>query len=187
MNLKELDTIRLLPQFMRVDKFNRGLAKGIDEVAHDFEVTISSMSTWDSIESLSEEELDALAWELNATWYRLDASIEVKRQLIKDSRRMNKKLGTKWAVECIINTYFGDGFIQEWFEYEGEPGHFKVFSANPKVTNENLIEFLSILEKVKRASSHLDSIVISLTGRMQLHAGVAYHETGFDTIRLGKA
>lgn len=186
MRLNDIETIRLLPQFMKDDKFNIGLGKGIDSVVQNLTARISTMSTWDSIDSLLEEELDALAWELNVDWYRLDATIDVKRQLIKDSRRMSKKLGTKWAVERIINTYFGDGFVQEWFEYEGEPGHFKVFSANPRVTNENLVEFLSILEKVKRASSHLDGIVISLTGQMKLHAGVGYHESSFETIRLGK-
>lgn len=186
MKLKDVETLRLLPQFMQSDKYNIGLAKGVDEVVHTLEATVSTMSTWDSIDSLTEEELDALAWELNADWYRLDATIEVKRQLIKDSRQMSKKLGTKWAVERIINTYFGDGYIQEWFQYQGQPGHFKVFSANPRVTNENLVEFLSILEKVKRASSHLDGIVISLTGQMRLHAGVGYHESGFDTIRIGR-
>lgn len=185
MRLKDLDFIKLLPQFMREDKAIIGLANGVNEVVKRMEATISTFSTWDSIDSLSEEELDALAWELNISWYRLDASIDIKRQLIKDSESMGRKLGTKWAVERIINTYFGDGYIVEWFDYGGEPGHFKVMSSNPTITNENLQEFLSILDKVKRASAHLDGITISLTGQMQLHAGVAYHETTFETIRLG--
>ena len=186
MNLKNIDFIKLLPQFMQDDKFNIGLAKGIDTVTHDIEAHISTMSTWDSIDSLTEEELDALAWELGIDWYRIDAEIYIKRQLIKDSRKMSGKLGTKWAVERIINTYFGEGFISEWFEYNGEPGHFKVFSSNPTVTNENLQEFLSILDKVKRASSHLDGIVITLTGRMFLHLGIGIHEASFDTYRIGR-
>jgi len=183
--LKDVDFIKLLPQFMQDDKFNIGLSKEIDAVTHDIEARISTMSTWDSIDSLSEAELDALAWELGIDWYRIDAEIYVKRQLIKDSRKMSGKLGTKWAVERIINTYFGEGFINEWFEYGGEPGHFKVFSSNPTVTNENLQEFLSILDKVKRASSHLDGIVITLTGRMFLHLGIGIHESSFDTYRIG--
>ena len=176
MKLKDIYFIKLLPQFMQDDKFNIGLSQGIDTVTHDIEA---------SIDSLSEEELDALAWELGIDWYRIDAEIYVKRQLIKDSRKMSGKLGTKWAVERIINTYFGEGFINEWFEYGGEPGHFKVFSSNPTVTNENLQEFLSILDKVKRASSHLDGIVITLTGRMFLHLGIGIHEASFDTYRIG--
>lgn len=187
MRLRDIEFIKLLPQFMREDKANTGLSGGVNEVVQRLEATIGTLSTWDSIDNLSEKELDELAWELNIDWYQESASINIKCQLIKDSERMSRKLGTKWAVERIINTYFGDGYIVEWFEYEGDPGHFKVFSANPTVTNENLKEFLNILDKVKRASSHLDGITISLTGQMKLHAGVAYHEASFETIRLGKA
>lgn len=186
MKLKDIEIIKLLPVFMREDSFNVGLAKGIDKVFKRLEATVSTMTTWDSIDQLSESELDALAWELNIDWYRLDASIEIKKQLIKDSDKMHQKLGTKWAVERIIKTYFGDGYVVEWFDYDGEPGHFKIISSNPTITNENLAEFLSLLNKVKRASSHLDGITISLTGQMKLHAGIGYHETTFGTIRLGK-
>lgn len=187
MKLKDIDFVKLLPQFMREDAAIMGLADGTNETIKRLEATISTLSTWDSIDSLNEEELDALAWELNVFWYRQDASIGIKRQLIKDSEKMHRKLGTKWAVERIINTYFGDGYVMEWFEYDGEPGHFRIFSSNPSITNESLLDFLSLLEKVKRASSHLDGITISLTGQMHLHAGVAYHEASFETIRLGKA
>lgn len=185
MRLGDLEFIKLLPKFMQDDPANIGIAKGVDECVRPLEAKISTLSTWDKIDSLSEEELDALAWELNTIWYRQDATVEIKRQLIKDSRKMSRKLGTKWAVERIINTYFGDGYISEWFEYDGEPGHFRVYSSNPTVTQESFQEFLSILAKVKRASSHLDGITISLTGRMFLAAGAGYHETSFDTISLG--
>lgn len=185
MRLKDLEFIKLLPKFMQDDLGNIGLAKGIDNCIRPIEARISSFSTWDQIDNLTEDELDALAWELNLDWYRQDASIDVKRNLIRDSRKMSRKLGTKWAVERIINTYFGDGYISEWFEYDGEPGHFRVFSANPSITEENLQEFFSILSKVKRASAHLDGITISLTGRMFLAAGLGYHDTSFETVSIG--
>lgn len=186
MKLEDIKIIELLPKFMQEDNFNIGLANGIDDFVKKIEATIKTFSVWDHIDDLTEEELDELAWELNIEWYRKSADIETKRKVIKDSDHVHSKLGTKWAVETTIKTYFGDGYIQEWFEYEGTPGHFKVFSSNPTVTNENLQEFLEVLRKVKRASSHLDGITISLTGQMKLHAGVGYKETSFETVRLGK-
>lgn len=186
MNLKDIEFIKLLPEFMREDAANIGLAKGVDKVVKRLEATISTLSTWDSIDSLNEAELDALAWELNIPWYLKDATISIKRQLIKDSEKVHQKLGTKWAVERIIQTYFGDGYMTEWFEYDGEPGHFRVYSSNPTITNEKLQEFLTLLDKVKRATSHLDGITISLGGQIHLHGGIGYHESGVDTIRIGK-
>ena len=65
MKLKDIDFIKLLPQFMRDDKANQGLSRGINDVVQRLEATIGILSTWDSIDSLSEKELDELAWELN--------------------------------------------------------------------------------------------------------------------------
>ena len=185
MNIYDIEFVKLLPRFMKEDGAIIGLSKATDEVMGIFDKAARLMTTWDKINELPETELDNLAWELNITWYDKAAPISVKRELILNSDKVYRKLGTKWAVENVINTYFGEGHISEWFEYDGEPGHFKIFSSNPKITDEYLKQFMNVLNKVKRASAHLDGIFITLTGQMHLHAGVAYHEASFETIRIG--
>lgn len=185
MKLADLEFIRLLPQFMRDDDAVKGLAAGVEEVVKGLSGSVESLSTWDHIDRLSEAELDELAWELNIQWYDTGANLEVKRDLIKNSDKVFQRLGTKWAVESIINTYFGEGYIEEWFEYGGEPGHFRVLSPNPSLNDEGLADFLNLLGKVKRASAKLDGIFITLAGQMPMTAGMAYHETGHDTYVIG--
>lgn len=185
MKLSTLEFIRLLPSFMRGDVAVKGLAAGIDAIIPQLSESVKLLSTWDHIDELSETELDNLAWELNILWYDKGASIDAKREVIKNSDMVYKHLGTKWAVENVINSYFGEGYIREWFEYEGEPGHFRVYSTNPTLTNERLLEFMNLLGKVKRASSILDGIFITLTGEMKLSAGVRLHESGLDTFKIG--
>lgn len=185
MKLNDLDFIRLLPQFMRDDAAVRGLAAGINAIIPSLSASVKTLSTWDHIDELSEAELDELAWELNILWYDPSATIAVRRDLVKNSDKVWQYIGTKWAVENVITTYFGEGYIQEWFEYEGQPGRFRVYSANPSLTAEKLTEFLNILNKVKRASAKLDGIFITLTGMMNLSAGVALHETTFEQIAIG--
>lgn len=186
MNTYDIEFVKLLPHFMREDAAIKGLARGTDEVTKAVKAASSMLTTWDKVYQMDDAELDALAWELNILWYDKAASVEVKRELILNSDKVYQKLGTKWAVENVISTYFGEGHIAEWFEYAGEPGHFRVFSCNPDITDEKLNAFLNILYKVKRASAHLDGIFITLTGWMRLHAGVAYHEVSHDVIVLGK-
>ena len=176
MKLKDLEFIRLLPQFMRSDDAVKGLAAGIDAVVPELVASIEKLTTWDHIDNLSESELDDLAWELNIPWYDTGSSLVIKREVIKSSDQIHAKLGTKWAVENIIRTYFGSGYMSEWFEYGGEPGHFQINSSNPSLNNERLNEFLHLLEKVKRASAKLDGVVISLSGELSLYAGVGLHE-----------
>ena len=185
MKLSTLEFLRLLPAFMRGDLAIQGLAAGLDGIIPGLDASVNRLTTWDHIDELSENELDGLAWELNILWYDKSANLETKRQLVKDSDKVYQHLGTKWAVENVIQTYFGDGYIREWFEYNGEPGYFRIYSTNPTLTDERLTEFLNILDKVKRHSSKMEGIYITLTGRMPLSAGMAYREYGTETFKLG--
>lgn len=185
MTLADLVFRLLLPRWMRDDLAVSGLASGVDALTRAMAQGAGLNTTWDKIDEMSEAELDELAWELNILWYDTGADIETKRALVKDSDKVFKRLGTKWAVENVISAYFGDGYIREWFEYDGDPGYFRVFSSNPTITNENLNEFLNILNKVKRLSAHLEGIFITLTGEMHLHTGVQLHEVSRETYSIG--
>ena len=185
MKLNDLEFIRLLPQFMQDDDAVKGLAAGIDAIVPELAESIRKLTTWDHIDELSESDLDELAWELNIPWYDQGASIAIKREVIKTSDQIHAKLGTKWAVENVIRAYFGSGFVSEWWEYGGEPGHFQVNSTNPSLNNERFNEFLRLLSKVKRASAKLDGVVIALSGELALYVGVALHEIGKEMYSIG--
>ena len=162
MTLSELEFIRLLPQFMRDDAAVKGLSFGLDIVIPQLSESVKHLTTWDQIDNLTEAELDELAWELNILWYDAGADISIKRDVIKNSDKVYQHLGTKWAVENVVNSYFGNGHIKEWFEYGGEPGRFRIHSTNASITNEKLTSFMNMLEKVKRASAKLEAIYIDL-------------------------
>ena len=168
MKLSELEFIRLLPQFMREDAAVKGLASGLDIIIPQLSESIKFLTTWDQIDNLTEAELDELAWELNILWYDTGADISIKREVIKNSDKVYKHLGTKWAVENVIESYFGNGYIKEWFEYDGQPGRFRVHTTNPTVTGIQLSSFINLLNKVKRASAKLDAVYIDLesSGRL---------------------
>lgn len=185
MRLDTLEFLRLLPAFMRDDLAVKGLASAMDAIIPSLESSVARLATWDKIDELPEAELDALAWELNILWYDKSANIETKRDLILNSDKVYRHLGTKWAVENVIQSYFGDGYVREWNEYDGTPGHFRVYSANPTLNNENLNSFMNILGKVKRHSAKLDSIVITLSGSMKLAGGMGVHEIVRETYRIG--
>ena len=185
MKLSTLEFIRLLPRFMREDGAVKGLAAAMDEIVPELAQSTATLSTWDHIDELTAAELDALAWELNILWYDTGASLDTKRALVKDSDLVYKRLGTKWAVENVINSYFGEGFVEEWFEYDGQPGRFRVYSTNPSLSNERLVEFMNLLNKVKRASAKLDGIFITLTGQMPLCAGMAVREASKEQYSIG--
>lgn len=185
MRLNEAEILKLLPAWMRDDGSVQGLAAGTDAVTRAIAARIRLLSRWDQIDNLTEAELDEMAWELNIQWYDSTASIQSKRAIIRNSDLVYSKLGTRYAVEQVATDYFGDGEVREWFEYGGEPHHFKVLSTNPELVASHYEKFLELLAVVKRRSSWLDAILICLTGEMSIYAGMAVMEHTEETHVMG--
>lgn len=160
MKLQDLDFCQLLPAFMRPDPANQALASGIDKIIPRIASQVQLLSTWDHIHELDEADLDQLAWELNILWYDYSADIHVKRDLVKNSDLVYRRLGTKWAAESVIRSYFTRGHITEWFEYDGKPGTFRIRATAQGITQEKIDKFISLLKKVKRASAQLERMEI---------------------------
>lgn len=142
MRLNETEMVKLLPAWMQEDGGDKGLATGCDIISRDAYARLKLLSRWDKIDQLSDAELDEMAWELNIQWYDSTAPIAAKRAVIRNSDRVYAKLGTPYAVEQIVADYFGTGEVREWYQYGGQPHHFKVLSDNPSLVNSNLDLFL---------------------------------------------
>ena len=185
MRLSEADILKLLPAFMRDDEAVVALASGSNKVTRQLANSIRLLSTWDHIAEMTSKELDELAWELGIEWYDSAASMEAKRSVIKESDQVYAKLGTKWAVERIVASYFGTGVVREWWEYGGEPFHFKVLSDNPELVNAHLDKFMALLQTVKRKSAWLDAILIVLTGELTVYFGMGVRDHSRERHQLG--
>lgn len=164
MDINNMDFINLLPIFMKTDDANIGLSNAVNIITENLAEKGALCSTWDKVDNMSGPELDLLAEELNITWYDKDAALDIKRQIVKDSDKVHSKLGTNWAVLRVIETYFGEGKIIDWYEYDGEPYHFKVQTINQSILNTKAEAFMKILNVVKRKSAVLDSIELIAEG-----------------------
>lgn len=161
-------------------------AKALDQELQEIIAKIPGVSILPRIGELTDNLLlDLLAWQFHVDFYDQMLSVELKRELILKSLDWHLRKGTPVAVEEIISTCFENGEVIEWFDYGGRPGYFKVLSYNPKIANEQVAEFLRLLEIVKRKSAWLDGIIITLTGRMYLNAGMVYQEGGREVHPLG--
>lgn len=114
-----------------------------------------------AVSSMPEFILDLLAQELRTPSYNENYSIEVKRALIEGTLTFYSQMGTPSACNRIIEAIFSVGYIEEWFDYGGEPHHFRAYVGQDRgpVTPEELEEFRRVLGSVKRLSSWLDDII----------------------------
>lgn len=116
--------------------------------------------TYAAIETMPEYLLDYMAVELRTPSYDENYSLKTKRALIQGSLLFYTQMGTPAAVNRIIETIFETGYIEEWFDYDGDPHHFRAYVGDGgEVGPGELEELRRVLASVKRLSSWLDDII----------------------------
>lgn len=116
--------------------------------------------TYAAIATMPEWLLDYMAVELRTPSYDENYSSKTKRALIQGSLLFYTQMGTPAAVNRIIETIFETGYIEEWYEYDGDPHHFRAYVGDGgEVGPGELEEFRRVLSSVKRLSSWLDDII----------------------------
>lgn len=136
-----------------------------------------------AIQELPDSILDTLAIELRTQYYKQDMPIETKRRMIQETMQWYSYAGTPYAVEKLIIALFNTGEVVEWFDYGGEPGHFKITTENHNISGDAVASFNSIIERVKRKSSVLDAVEITLSAYMNTYYGAILHTGDFITIK----
>ena len=82
---------------------------------------VKRLYIWADLECVSDDKLDFLAVENRVLFYSPSLAPNVKRNLIRNSIYWYMKLGTRQAMEEMIDTVFGNEntSVEEWFSYAG--------------------------------------------------------------------
>lgn len=113
------------------------------------------------IDKLEDETLDYFAVEMRTMYYDQTLPIEKKRAIIKNTLNWYTKGGTSSAVRELLSAVFGEGDLEEWFNYDGDPYHFRAVlpvSQGSAVGDMNL--FRELIQKIKNVRSHVDELVL---------------------------
>jgi phage tail P2-like protein len=132
------------------------------------------------------EVLDHLAWQFSVDFYDQSMSLDAKRDLIAKALYWHSVKGTPHAIERVVAIVFGEGTVEEWFDYGGEPFHFRVRASGGRFPDSTKYDLLMrMIRIVKRASAVLESITIEQSGDLPLSFGGKL-QIG-ETVTLGSA
>ena len=134
------------------EKLAEIIADKLTEVVHNTDKAL----IFPSIDTLPEEVLDILAYDFKIEWYEYQAPVWNKRQAVKDALKVHRYKGTKYAVETALRSMFNSIEVKEWFEYEGEPYHFKATVYGS--TTENLKKLYQKIDYAKNLRSVMDAV-----------------------------
>lgn len=178
-DLYSFDFTRCLPPFLKNDPKMIALAQSIADQLKVNAQDIHKNIIYARIDELDEKMLDILAYDLHVDWYDYSYPLEVKRQTIKDSVKIHRKLGTKYAVETAIGAMYPETKVKEWFEYGGKPYMFKIVLGIDKygVSIHQQNKIVERVQSYKNLRSHLEAISYQTQKHAIVQAG-AVHSIG---------
>lgn len=115
------------------------------------------------IDDMPESIIDNLAVELNLPCYHSESMLNVKRALVKDAFIWHTIAGTASAIRRYFSTISQNTDIQEWFDYGGNPYHFRIVAAvaeGQEISEEMLKDIGIQIERLKNARSILDEALV---------------------------
>ena len=182
-DLKQNTILREIPQNLLVDPRVEHLAQSLQQSVNDMLEWVDKINYRDNLEKLPDEIIEHLLWESHITWSEglaLASSREQKINLIHRSEELHRLKGTPAAIELVCSLLNVNSKMEEWFEYEGEPYHFKLkLRITDKGLNENTVKLLeALVMEYKNVRSYLEAINIYLTsvGHFYTAATTTTHE-----------
>ena len=159
--------VATLPPALQKDPSAVALAEAFAELLAQRPEEIDRLRIYPAIDRLDERLLDILAYDFKVDWWDTDYSLEEKRRTLKNSWRVHKTLGTKAAVEMAVSAIYPNTQVVEWFEYGGEPYHFRLHInvSDDNIESDKQRRVLSRLDTYKNLRSHLDTINYRMTAR----------------------
>ena len=185
-DLKKNTLLREVPQNLLHDSKVENMVKILEPSLKQRTEWIEKINYTLNLHELDDEILDHLLWEKRMGWFAglsSSSTREEKIKLIESAIEIHRTKGTPYAVELLINILFGDGTVEEWFEYGGEPYTFRVLTTNPAATNEKALQFINAVNYVKNARSHLENVILIQTEQTNLYWGGVVHEGNYELYR----
>ena len=171
-----MQTQSLIPSFEDIKLHSAdGVATGAIEQLSD---EIKAIETLANPLKCDEKYLPFLAYAFKVDFWDDNLTQNDKRRLIQSSLLLHQRKGTVWALERIFESLGMDAKVSEWFNYNGEPYHFKVDveigDITKKISKELIVDLKSYVEIYKNIRSVLDEINIRLPialGKLELAIG----------------
>ena len=165
----------LLPPSLAKDENIKALTEALDKQLTKIEEQILNVLILPRINHINDPEiLDLLAWQFHIEGYELAESVEEKRNLIKKAIELHRYKGTKYAIKEVLRALNLEGQVKEWFEYGGQPYHFRVELGitNREITPGLRDKLIKLIEDYKNERSYLEEIILYYLAKVDAYISV---------------
>lgn len=174
--LKNLQLTQLLPASIAADTTVKNISLSVETILQTVAGQTAAVLLLPHLDELPEAIIDELAWQYHVDTYSADFSVEVKRQFIRQSIAWHHKKGTPAAVTDMLSTIYASAQLEEFWEYGGEPYHFRVTVGEDRTDSAQTIDdAIRVIKLSKNVRSWLDGIKFqrNITGTIYLGAAMS--------------
>lgn len=173
--ISALSLLQSLPDALREDPGCLNLATPTAAALMQRWEEVQTLAIYTRIDELDEALLDILAKDFKVDWWDVNATVDQKRKLLKNSWHVHRILGTKAAVETVLKASYSELKVLEWFEYGGEPMHFRLQTDSFEILQKDISALVAVVDKIKRLSCHLEAVQVMHNTGMNIVVGVVDH------------
>lgn len=156
MNIFNADLTKLVSNSFLEDEKAKQVCEVINTELQSLMSNITFAESAYDIDNATEAVLEHIAWQLNSELFFVGKTLEEKKQLVKETIKLHRRKGTKYAVEHSIQLIEPNAQVKEWFEYNGEPYHFKVINVNRRPLKD-VLTIISLINIMKSLRSWIDN------------------------------
>lgn len=163
-----------LPDSIRKDRTVQDICEAIEKEMQAVNRATGYYLLLPRLDELSEALLDELAWEYHVDFYDQTLPIEQKREMVRQAIESHRKKGTAAVVRNVVSIILQDGRVEEWFQYGGEPYHFRVILImGPMASEETIQKLVDTIYAVKNVRSWLDYVQFHRESEGRIYFGGA--------------
>ncbi len=156
MNIYDIDLTKLVSQSLLEDEKMKQICEVVNTELQQMMTTTKWAKASYDIDNASEAVLQHIAWQLNSELFFIGKTLEEKKRLVKEAIQLHRRKGTKYAVEHSIQLIIPNAKVEEWFEYSGEPYHFRVINTEKRSLRE-ILTVISLINIMKSLRSWIDN------------------------------
>lgn len=178
-SLREAQIADGLPRVLREQPWAMALSLAVAELHKKTMDYIDGSQIYTAIDLVAEEVLDALAVNWKIDWYDTEYDIEQKRRIVKTALNVRRTMGTVGAVKTQADAIYPGTTLEEWFNYGGTHGKFRLRVNIVRVEEQQKFQMMSLAEierrlaAAKRFSSHLEEVEYYDAGGVATAYGMA--------------
>ncbi len=173
--LYDTKLIDLIPDSIRSDTGVQAAAEALDNELRSVSLAIKENMLLPRLDELPESVIDLLAWQWHVDFYDDTLQIEKKRNLVRQAIAWHKRKGTPDIVQEMVSAVFAGGNVTEWWEYGGQPYHFRVEATDIVQDGVAFDRLGTLINAAKNTRSWLDGIRIKRAITTNIFIGGARH------------